>query len=563
MSYDLETMQILKRLTMALLAGVAPLAAHAAGQAATDAGAMLRQSQPVAAPAPTPLGPRVSIQQEGRATLPAGAPFLIRTVQISGNTLFASAPLHSLVAEAEGKSLTLPEFDILVSRITDYYHRHGYVLSRAVIPAQVIRDGAVKIVIIEARYGHTSLVNHSKVGDALLTATLAPLRSGSVVEQGEMDRTMLLLSDIPGVMATATLKPGANVGTSDFAVDAAPGPAVSANLALDNYGNRYTGRTRAGGIVNVINPLHHGDILSISALSSGGGMDNGRLAYALMANGLGTRLGGAYFALHYELGAPLVDLKAHGEARGENLWVKHPFLRGRDVNLYGQLQYERVRLRDHLDASAIQNDRRSHSWTINLAGDARDELFSGGVNTWDAGWAGGRLGIDDDTARASDAQTAKTQGRFSKWYANLARLQRVGESTTLQLAFSGQRASGNLDSSQKMTVGGPYTVRAYDLGAVSGDSAYIGSAEIRRDLAFPAGRWQVLAFIDHARVSVNRFAWTAADNRATLGGAGIGLNWNGFGWNAKASVARPVGARPALVASPGSVRAWVEMGKQF
>jgi hemolysin activation/secretion protein len=559
MTHDIDS----KRCAIALMALFAPLAVHAAGQAATDAGALLRQLHPVAAPAPTPPGPRVRIEQEGGANVPASAPFQIKAVRLSGNTLFATTQLHSLVAEAEGKSQTLPQLEVLVARITDYYHAHGYMLSRAYIPAQVIRDGAVAIVILEARYGQTSVLNRSKVSDSLLQATLSPLHSGRFVEQEEMDRTMLLLSDIPGIVASATLKPGASVGTSDFVVDAAPGAALSANLALDNYGNRYTGRARAGGIVNLLNPLHRGDILSVSALSSGGGMDNGRLAYALLANGLGTRVGAAYFALRYELGAPLADLNAHGEARGESLWIKHPFVRGRDANWYGQIQYEQVRLQDHVDATAIQNDRRSRNWTVSLTGDARDELFSGGVNSWDAGWTGGHLGIDDATARASDAATAQTQGRFSKWYANFARVQRVGAGTTLQLAFSGQRAGANLDSSQKLTVGGPYTVRAYDLGALSGDSAAIINVEIRRDLDFPAGQWQALAFIDHARVRVNRTAWSAGENHARLSGAGVGVNWSGSGWSAKGSVATPIGARPALTAAADSVRAWLEIGKQF
>lgn len=563
MKREVDSMQTTKFLTVALLAACAPLSAHAAGQAATDAGAMLRQMQPVAVPAPTPAGPRVSIQRDGGASLPASAPFLVKSIRISGNTVFTSAKLRDLVAEAEGKSLTLQELDAFVSRITSHYRSHGHALARAYIPAQVIRDGAVGIVVIEARYGKTSLANRGKVDDSLLAATLAPLQSGQFVEQGKMDRAMLLLSDIPGVVASATLKPGASVGTSDFMVDATSGPAVSADLALDNYGNRYTGRTRAGGIVNVINPLHHGDILSLSALSSGRGMDNARLAYSILANGQGARIGGAYFALRYELGAPLADLDAHGQARGENLWVKQPLVRSRDVNLYGQVQYERVRLRDHVGASGIQNDRRAQSWTVNLSGDASDALFTGGVSSWDAGRIAGRLGIDGEAARASDAVSAKTQGRFSKWYVNLARLQRLGQGVTLHIAFSGQRANANLDSSQKMTVGGPYTVRAYDIGAVSGDTAYIGNAEIRRDLNLAGGRWQALAFVDHARVAVNQSAWSASENHATLSGAGLGVNWTGQGgWSARASMAAPIGSRPAL-ASADSVRAWAELGKHF
>jgi hemolysin activation/secretion protein len=566
MKFEANPMKAMKQpMLLVLLAAFAPLTAHAAGQAATDAGSMLRQMQPLTPPPPPAPGPKVRVQQEGRANLPVSAPFLIKTIRLSGNAIFGSAPLHSLIAEAEGKSLTLPELDALVARITDFYRDHGYPLARAFIPAQVIREGVVNVEIVEARYGKTRLANRSNVRDSLLQAIISPLQGGQYVEQTGMDRTMLLLSDIPGVVATATLKPGERVGTSDFLAEVASGPAASGQLTMDNFGDRYTGRTRAGGFVNLNNPLHAGDILSVSALSSGRGMENARLAYAFLANGQGTRVGGSLFALHYALGAGLANLDAHGEARGEDLWVKQPLLRSRDANLHVQLRYERLRLRDHIDASAIRNDRRSENWTVNLTGDARDALFSGGVNTWDAGWTAGRLSFDDATAASSDAVTANTQGRFSKWYANLARLQRVSPDTTLQLAFSGQWARANLDSSQKMSMGGPYTVRAYDMGAVSGDTGYFGSAEIRHDLGTSVGgQWQAIAFIDSAQITVNRFAWVTGASRVELRGAGVGLNWAGPDrWSARASIAAPLGSRPALAASPPSIRAWVEIAMRF
>lgn len=565
MKYASKPLRTMKPLFAALLAAFAPLAALAADPVVPGAGAILQQVQPVIPPSPSPSGTGLTIEREDGAKLPTSAPFMVQSIQITGNTLFDTPTLHALVADAEGKSLTLSQLGELAARITDYYHRHGYPLARAIIPAQTIQSGIVRIEIIEARYGKISLDNRSRVNDPLLQATLSPLQSGQAIGQTELDHALLLLSDVPGVVVAATLKPGESVGTSDLLVNTTPGPAVSGNVVLDNYGNRYTGRARIGGTVNLINPLHHGDVLSASGLSSGGGMNYGRIAYESLLSGRGTRMGGAYSALKYVLGDTLASLDAHGTAQVGSLWAKQPLVRSRDVNLYGQIQYDRLKLRDHIDASAIQTDRHLGNWTVSLAGDARDTLLSGAVSTWNLGWTAGRVGFDNAAAQLADAATAKTRDSFSKWNANLARLQTLSPKTGLYLAFAGQWANTNLDPSQKMTGGGPYTVRAYDTGAVSGDTGYLGTIEFRHNLGTAwQGQWQAVAFVDSAHVTVNKTVWVAGTNSATLSGVGVGLNWAGADqWTARAYIATRIGSTPVLVASTASTRAWIEIRKGF
>lgn len=555
---------------VSLLAAVlllSPLAAHAqgAGPVVPGAGSILQQVQPVTPPAPSPSGTGLKIEREGGAKLPPGAPFEVKTLRISGNTLFDTPTLHALVADGEGRTITLAQLDELAGRITGYYHSHGYPLARAIIPAQTIESGIVRMEIIEARYGRIGLANRSRVNDPLLQDTLAPLQSGQAIGQAGLDHALLLLSDIPGVVAGAVLKPGEAVGTSDLQVDAAPGPSVSGNVVLDDYGDRFTGRTRIGGTVYFIDPLHHGDVLSASGVSSGSGMNYGRIAYDTLLNGLGTRVGGSYSALRYVLGGPLAALDAHGTAEVESLFAKHPLARSRDVNVYGQIQYDRLRLRDHIDASAIRTDRHLDNWALSLSGDARDALLAGGVNSWRVGWTAGHVGFDDSAAQLADAATAGTQGGFSKWNVSVARLQGLSPKSTLSLTFFGQWANANLDPSMKMLAGGPYMVRAYDVGAVSGDSGYAGSVEFRHDLGQAwQGQWQALAFIDGAHVTVNKSPWIAGVNSATLSGAGLGLAWAGpDNWSARVHIAAPFGSTPASAGNTASARAWVEIGKGF
>ena len=123
----------------------------------------------------------------------------------------------------------------------------------------------------------------------------------------------------------------------------------------------------------------------------------------------------------------------------------------------------------------------------------------------------------------------------------------------------------NLDSSQKMTVGGAYSVRAYDVGAVSGDTGTQATLELRHDLQFGGtGRWQAVAFVDTANVKINKNPWTTAANSANLSGVGVGVNWSGLEqWNAKAYVARPVGSTPDVAGVSTSTRTWLELNRGF
>ncbi len=550
---------------LAILLLANSLLAEAAVPVTPGAGTILQQVNPAAPPAPSSGGTGLKIEQEGAAKLPPSVPFLVKTIQITGNTRFDNLTLHALVMDAEGQSLTLTQLNELTARITNYYRDHGYPLARAIIPAQTIQDGRVKIEVIEAHYGKVDLENHSRVSDALLQSTIAKVQSGQVIEQAPLDHSLLLLSDIPGVVLSTTLKPGEEVGTSDLLVEVGSAPAVTGNVSLDNYGNAYTGRAHLGGTVNFINPLHHGDVLSVNATSSGSGMNYGRIDYESVLNGYGTRMGGSFSALHYILGDMFASLDGHGTAQVGSLWMKHPMLRSRNMNLYGQFQYDHKELRDHIDVASIRTDRHMDNWTASLSGDRRDMFMSGGISSWNIGWMSGQVGFDDANAQLSDAGTANTHGSFSKWTANLVRLQYLSPHNSLYLAFSGQWANTNLDASEKMVAGGPYTVRAYDMGVVSGDIGYLGTAEIRHNLGMLwHGRFQVVGFIDTEHVTVNKYVWVGGTNEATLNGAGVGLNciWSSQ-WSGRAYIAAPFGTIPELVASPASVRAWFEIGKGF
>jgi hemolysin activation/secretion protein len=420
------------------------------------------------------------------------------------------------------------------------------------------------IEVIEARFGKIILDNHSRLSDALLEATLAPLKTGRTISQSELDHTLLLLSDTPGAVTNATLKPGETAGTSDLLVQAAPGPAATGSITADNYGNRFTGRARLGGEVALNDPLRHGDVVDASVLSSGKDFDYGRVMYDYLLNGAGTHVGAAYSALHYILGDTLAQLDGHGSAEVASLWAKQPLVRRLDTDLYAQVQFDHKVLRDDIDVSDIRSHRHLNDWTASLAGDERDAVLSGGLTTWSLSATEGLLGFDDAKAEMADAATADTRGRFLQGNATIGRLQRLGAKDGLYLSLSWQWSDANLDPSQKMVAGGAYTVRAFDMSALTGDLGRQETIEWRRDLPAWQGQWQAVAFVDSEHLTINKSVWTAGPNAATLTGGGVGLNWTGpHLWSAKASIASRLGSTPALLGETTQVRGWVQVAKGF
>ncbi len=553
---------IIKGIGLLAVPGMLALAPMAAQAATPGAGNLLQQTQPKPAPQPSKSNTGLRIAPPKAGVSASKLKFAVKRIEITGNTLFATGVLHGLVSSGEGKQLTLGELERLAAKITDYYHAHGYALSRAVIPAQTVKNGVIRFEVIEAHYGKINLNNHSPVHDRLLSSTLAPLHSGQVIGDAGLNRALLLLSDIPGVIPDASLSPGSQVGTADLNVEAKAAPRVTGNISADNYGNQYTGRGRIGAGVTINDPLHLGDALDLNIMTAGHGLDYGRAAYDVVVNGSGTQLGASYSALRYILGGSLSNLRGYGTANVASAWVRQPLIRSLKLNLYVKAQYNHKRLRDHIDASNLRTDRHLNDGRFSVSGDVRDHLLgTNAVSTWNVSWSTGSLAFDDPTALASDAATAKTAGHFSKGDWALVRLQSIDARDSLYLSASGQWANGNLDSVEKLVVGGPYGLRGYDMGVLSADTGYLTTAELRHRFT---ERVQGRLFGDAEHASVNARPWSTGRNVYSLGDVGIGLDVNApHRWHLTAYLARPVGTVPVSLANRTTTRGWVQLSKAF
>ncbi len=479
---------------------------------------------------------------------------------ISGNHSIPSEKILPLLRDLNGRELTLPQLKQAAQRVTSYYRQRGYVLTTAYLPKQEIVDGRVHIDVLEGRYGQIRLNNRSHAGDGVLLQPLSALKSGMPVTGARLERSLLLLSDTPGVKVNSTLLPGERPGTTDWQIDATPGPWVNGSLQADNYGDSYTGEYRGGGALSVNSPLRLGDRLDLRLLSSDKRQRYYRVSYQLPVGPWSTRPGVAHSSMRYRLGKDFSELQAHGNAAINSIFVAQPLLRSRALNLNAQLQFEDKTLQDDIDLFDSRSRKRIALWTAEISLNAQDRWHGGGQSAASLAYAFGHLRIDDPYARRWDRLTAETAGQFSKLMLSALRLQTLNDRVQLYGQLNAQWSPGNLDASEKFNVGGPYGVRAYAPGSGNGDLGWQASLELR--YALHPG-WQLSAFVDQGQARLNRQPWTPEKNTLHMSAAGSALAWGGANHQLSLTAAWPLAQSGPGGNTEKSPRIWLQAARYF
>ena len=527
----------------------------------------MQQIPPV--PAAKKEAPKFEVRQAAAPSVPVAESMKItvNSLRVTGTQVYPEAELVAHTGFKPGSALTLADLRGMAERIAAHFHRNGYFVAQAYLPAQDIKDGIVTIAVIDGRYGKVSLNNQTNLSSGLAHNLLGGLNNGDIIASGPLESRLLLLSDVPGVKVKSTLIPGASVGASDLIVDLTPGQRVTGSVDADNAGNRYTGKYRAGATVNLNDPTGHGDVASLRVMTAGSGLNYARASYQAQFGK--AKAGVAYSYLRYELGEEFESLQANGTAKVASIYANYPLIRSRNNNLYTQLAYDDKTFHDRVDSTFSVTDKKARVLMASLYGDHRDGLAGGGLNSYSLTLSDGDINIQTPSARAIDGLTAHSNGHFNKLGFNAMRLQHLTDTVSLYAGVSGQVASKNLDVSEKMELGGMYAVRAYPEGEAYADQGYVLTLEARADLPrftpTQSGQLQLIGFADTGTVTLNKNPWTDGPNRRTLSGAGVGLNWtdSGNSFVVRAYYARKLGNEVATSAPDSSGRFWIQAVKHF
>ncbi|MGY2374296.1 porin [Pseudomonas sp. SDO524_S393] len=512
------------------LLATALIAAHAQADTLPSSGTLFDNSRSVLRPTdnvqPAPPGSvRIDSPSDEPVAKPSGSTLQLQVKRfvVKGNRELGDTPIQSALQPYVGKTLGLDGLREAAAQVTALYRARGYLVARAYLPAQDIQNGQVTVAVSEGIIGQVSAVPDSNVRlrPGVQQQFVNALPSGTIIREQDLERVLLRLSDITGVSVHAILRPSKQPGAADIVLKLSEMTAWTARAAIDNYGNYYTGSNRLTSNISLNDALGFGESFTATSQNSFEGLDIKGVGYQQPLGATGISVGANYAELDYSIGKNLKGLDASGTAEVSSVFINSALLRSRDSNISLNLAEDHRRFEDSAGGFTVNKSAVFRSAT--LYGNWRDDWQ--GSNAWSLSYGIGDLDKKTPADAALDALTADAAGRYKKANASFSRLQYLGGGFSLFGSLTGQWADKNLDSSEKLSLGGPNGVRAYPVGEVAGDEGVLGRLELRKYLGrFSGAIAEGTLFADAGKVTVNKNPWDNSENTLTRYGYGVGLN---------------------------------------
>ncbi|MFA7571773.1 MAG: ShlB/FhaC/HecB family hemolysin secretion/activation protein [Sulfurimonadaceae bacterium] len=456
--------------------------------------------------------PQIKTQEEQvPKELQDGKKIEVKKFLITGAVHLSNEVLKSIVEPYENQNLSFNQMLEITSLITKAYREKGYFVARAYIPPQNIltQNGSLKINIIEGNYGKFILENNSLVNDEIVQSNLDDIKEKNIVSSQTLERVMLIINDTPGVtVSKAEVRPGKELGTSDFIIGTDATKPYNGYIIGDNYGSQYTGKHRIMAGVDINSPFKIGDKITAFAMTSEKtGLLSGKVGYEFPLHANGTRAEISYSKTTYELGSTYKNLDAVGSSDSIAAKVSYPIIRTRleNLNSYAQISYNKMKDEIQSANSMVKKDTY-----VAVAGldYTKDELLFSKNSQTRAGLSlsAGRLSFEDVADKQNDKAGANTQGQFSKLNLELGKDIELLPTLKWENSFQAQYAFGNknLDGSQDLSLGGINGVKFYPDGEQSAENGYIFNTELLYTLpSFQALNSTVSVFYDIGRVSMS------------------------------------------------------------
>ncbi|MBA3696772.1 MAG: ShlB/FhaC/HecB family hemolysin secretion/activation protein [Methylotenera sp.] len=462
--------------------------------------------------------------------------FILKFI-FSGNRAFTDEQLSALLQDKTNREIGLKDLNEATKTVTDYYRKHGYFLAQAYLPAQDVNESTVEIAVLEGHLGKLTLnMNGPELNVAKLNADFLKemaayhLKSDDSINDNNLVRNITLLNSLPALRANAQLNPGDEIGSTDVEIEIKPMSLWQAYVAGNTYGNRFTGREVAIAGLKLNNLAGIGDQLNLSFKRSNDEGQRGlQLAYYTPVHASGTLLNLGYNYVDYKLGGAFKALGASGESQYFNVNLDQPLIRNAQQGLTARLGGTYKIINDEVSTFALNNRRNIagvdlgifSDWSNN-GGDVSNQL---GFNLH-----AGHVNFKDNLAQLLDETGTKTAGDFVKYNVVASQVHYLKNGVSIALRADYQGTNKNLDSVEKIAIGGINRWRAFAELPSLADSGWVAGVEIRKIITANKSLENLLleivspyAFVDAGRGKINQNA-LSSDNHVKSIHYGIGID---------------------------------------
>lgn len=168
--------------------------------------------------------------------------------------------------QRRNRGVTLGMLENVADQITDYYRQRGFVLAKAFIPEQQVRDGVVTITLLLGNLGDVRLENNRRYSSQTVEKIFRDAL-GQPVNSRAIEEKLFYVNDLPGLNVQGFFAPGDQVGDTRLNMVVKEDP-YRVNVRTDNHGSDVTGEYRVYTDLLLNNPLKFGDRLHLAVLGA-------------------------------------------------------------------------------------------------------------------------------------------------------------------------------------------------------------------------------------------------------------------------------------------------------
>lgn len=374
-----------------------------------------------------------------------------------------------------------------IRELNDLYAKKGYANCRAILEKQTIKDGIVKISLLEAVTSDTRVVNNRYTKPGFITKRLH-LTKGEIANINTLNEDLFRFNATNDVQLRVVMQPGKEAGSTEYVIQAYEPQQFTANVFTDNAGNYSSGIYRLGTFFNIKSLTGERDALTLGYIHSKG-TDALTAMYNHQLGRSGTKLNLAYNTNKVDVnkgqGSGLIDGRSYAYTVG----LIQPWVVTRKTRSEVSLEYTH------------QNSKTDFMKSTRLVDDTLDDvtaafsLINYGNSYLFYQRHGFVMGYHNNDRDFLDKENDNF--RYYKFNGIYQKAYKHGQSINARL--DGQWAGGNrLPSARQFYIGGMNSVRGYKESLVSGDSGF--SLSLEYQVPFKDKRTRAFVFYDYGNV---------------------------------------------------------------
>ncbi len=481
--------------------------------------------------------PDVPHAQQQQEAIPAPR-FDINRFEVIGNTLLPAGEVERLVAPYAGRNKDFADIQRALEALEQAYRDLGYGVVQVLLPEQDITRGVVHFRVLQPRVGRVHIEGNTYFDNNNVRRSLPSVKEGETPNSRNIARNLQLTGEHPVKQSNVLLRSGETEDVVDVNIKVTDDRPWRRFFTLDNSGTGDTGYLRAAFGYQHTNLFDRDHSLTAQYVTSP------TYPNKVSIYGLGYRIPFYDLNSSLELIAGYSDVNS-GVVQGLFSVAGSGVIAAARWNTilpkWGEIEQK---VAFGIDYRAFQNQVIPQGQTQNLTPDvtihpasitysglrrmtAADLSFYAGLSH---NLPGGNDGKEEDWRNGVIARQAVTDDYTIFRYGFNYALQFRNE-WQMRVGFNGQYTSHALISGEQFGLGGPDSVRGYQLREVSNDRGYSAQAELYTpDFARKVGlsdsyKARALVFYDWGAAQRNKAV--AGDlSRDSIASIGLGVRFS-------------------------------------